>query len=827
MKIPKSIDELYRKATEFRPYEYQRLIAQDGMGDVLAAPTGAGKTEAVVLGWIWHKYGHDDLAVREGTPSRLIIMLPTRSLTDQTVKRIRTALENLGLDKQIPVIQLMGGTLKKQPHSWRSRIDEPMIIVTTVDCGVSRILNRGYGSRRTMYPVEFALFTNDAHIVIDEVQLCPQAAHTARQIQGLVKMFGTAAPFALTCMSATVNPHVLSTVNNPECTTSSRLDEAVAADARLAPRRDAQRLITELTIKDEKALASHVLSEHEDNTISLVVVNNVDTAQNVMKHLLKTKGLTVPLLLIHSRFRPIERQTLQERLAEVTASEKSGAIIVSTQALEAGIDLDARRLYTELAPWPSLIQRMGRCNRSGKKEYGLVSWFKPFKPAKQPYEASDLDASKTALQELPSGPMTQAHYAGLVPPDDSYVPHTLHDDDLLSLYDTSFDLSGRDIDVSVYIRDKEPLDVYVAWVADPQTAKRPDKSLWCPVPIAKAPALVKGFAAQEACVFDPSQQKRVSAQAKRLAPGDLILMSPACGGYDVDLGYLPNHKKQVVAPHVSGVEEQEDSDKNAPDNLSGSTVWVTLKQHSNDTRRFAQQLWKSLNPKGLPNLQTCVEVSSWAHDIGKAFGPWQEAVIAMAIDRCPDSSGLWAKSKTREKDSETSPPDGSLSSENGLEPPPPIDSTQRKRPIPLRVENHPGFRHEFASTIALRSPEGRQWLTTQGVAEEQHSLCHYLVAAHHGKVRMRLTNPDGDIGTPPRLLGLTDDTNVRVLFPADHDTASIHSLDMRDLTRMDTGWEASAAQLLSEYGPFTLAYLETLVRVADWRASAYAEGASS
>src|SRR5205814_197212 len=64
------------------------------------------------------------------------------------------------------------------------------------------------------------------------------------------------------------------------------------------------------------------------------------------------------LKLIHSRFRPKEREGWRDWLRQDAASLRKthplGRIIVSTQVVEAGVDLSARTLVTELAPWPGM-----------------------------------------------------------------------------------------------------------------------------------------------------------------------------------------------------------------------------------------------------------------------------------------------------------------------------------------------------------------------------------------------------------------------------------------------------------------------------------------
>ena len=73
------------------------------------------------------------------------------------------------------------------------------------------------------------------------------------------------------------------------------------------------------------------------------------------------------LRLIHSRFRGIERSHWPEEFLSRRHSTDAATdrIIVSTQVVEAGVDVSAMALVTELAPWPSLVQRFGRAARYG------------------------------------------------------------------------------------------------------------------------------------------------------------------------------------------------------------------------------------------------------------------------------------------------------------------------------------------------------------------------------------------------------------------------------------------------------------------------------
>src|SRR5205814_3806992 len=95
----------------------------------------------------------------------------------------------------------------------------------------------------------------------------------------------------------------------------------------------------------------------------IVIVNRVSRARDLFAELEKAaKTQILPeRVLIHSRFRPMEREKLSAKIRE--PGEK---IVVATQAIEAGVDISSRTLITELAPWSSLVQRFGRCNRKGE-----------------------------------------------------------------------------------------------------------------------------------------------------------------------------------------------------------------------------------------------------------------------------------------------------------------------------------------------------------------------------------------------------------------------------------------------------------------------------
>lgn len=104
----------------------------------------------------------------------------------------------------------------------------------------------------------------------------------------------------------------------------------------------------------------------KESNKTLVVCNTVKKAQEVFEKL-KLKGVK-NIELLHSKFTYEHRKDKEERILKVGETEhKDHCIWVSTQIVEASLDIDFDYLYTELSELSGLFQRLGRCNRKGEK----------------------------------------------------------------------------------------------------------------------------------------------------------------------------------------------------------------------------------------------------------------------------------------------------------------------------------------------------------------------------------------------------------------------------------------------------------------------------
>ncbi len=767
-------EPFFRKATGRAPYRYQRTFAEAArLPDLLEAPTGAGKTATAVLGWLWRRL-HGNGEQRAEAGRRLVFCLPMRTLVEQTQHAVRGWREALGIPvADLGVHALLGGAVD---DTWDGHPERNAILVGTQDQLLSRALMRGYAMSRFRWPVHFALLNNDCTWIMDEVQLMGVGASTAAQLQAFREQLGTAGSVRTVWMTATLDEQRLRTVDFDRVLLRQPFvaDTDPALEHRLRAVKRLHRAHAKVMKKPSMSeFAKEIAKAHIAGTRTLVVCNRVQRAQEIYALLRKQRDID-SVALIHSRFRPVDRRAIQE----VALTPTFAGILVATQAIEAGVDISARTLFTELAPWSSMVQRFGRLNRAGEFETSDAYWFDLDTDSDEaclPYERALLERSRERLATLADvGPGTLAE----VPRDaESPALPVLRRKDLLELFDTEPDLAGQDIDVSDYIRATEDRDVQVAWRrlgAKPPADDAPDlhRDELCAVPYVQLQKLVDD---SKIWRFDSLRRRWVAAD--RLFPGLTLVVDVSVGGYDAERGFT-GERRDVPTP-VERAAPPPDAD--AADDLSFASTFVSLRTHAEDTADEMRLLLTALssNTAGAISDEELVDVARW-HDLGKVHPAFQALLVAhLGADDPRRVDGPWAKS----------------------------DKPRGNR----NTRKH--FRHELASALV--------W-----IAETRSDLGAYLVAAHHGKVRLTIRARPGEEGPDGVRFahGVYEGDELAATDLGGGLSIAAHRLSLACMELGGGGegpsWSTRTAQLVEQLGPFRLAYLEALVRVADWRASA-------
>ena len=867
------------------PREWQENLARDEVprSRVIRIPTGYGKTLGVLAAWLYHRVERND----DRWPRRLVWVLPMRVLVEQTADEVQKCLARLGLLWQsgtdhrgkVGVHLLMGGA--DQGGEWNLYPEENAVLIATQDMALSRALNRGYAAPRARWPMELGLLSHDVIWVLDEVQLMDVGLATSAQIQAFFDDDASRSlrPRLSWWMSATLQPGWLRSVDtaahHPPWTTNSTTLTPSALGSGLATIKKA--LETEaIAATDHSVFAAAIKDAHEKapehdehGRITLVVCNTVERASRTFDAL-ERLAVTEDLRLVHSRFRPHERAAWKlDFLGKEACTKDVERIIVATQVVEAGVDISATTLVTELAPWSSLVQRFGRCARYGGSGTVVVVDRGRAEKTAPPYSLEELEAAKWALDTFATGPkdvgianieafeqgLTAAQREQLYP----YRPKQL----LLrrefdELFDTTPDLTGADIDISPFIRSGDERDVSVFWIDIPPAAKgarapsppkdrKPSRQELCSVPFLAARDWLCGKETKEkpaprllgsrrAWVWDWIDGEWKVAERAALIPGVVVCVAADTGGYRDDRGFDPEYKAPVsVVGALPKTPQDEADDLEDTEELSAAATYKTIATHNAEVGQLAAQIVAGLVPKRLAEL---IELAGRWHDLGKAHPAFQAIIeargaYATRVDLAKAPRDAWqTPCLYRSADGET----------------------------------RRGFRHELASCLALFAVlhtyepthaallgPWAQALELAGDSEvpapvaekseatdlekqvlactaEEFDLLAYLVLAHHGKVRVAL-----HAGPKDQEYVARDDRGLPIRGVREGDVLPAISLDgLRTLSPLRltlapaalglspiTGrsWRERTAALLRAHGPGSLAYLEALLIAADRRAS--------
>lgn len=332
----------------------------------LTVPTGGGKTFASLRFALHH-------AQRLGM-ERVIYVSPYISIADQNAQVVREALEPEGSEFASMVLE-HHSNLTPDKESWRGGVlaenwDAPVVFTTAVQV-LESLFGGGTRSVRRMHALANAV------IVFDEVQTLPVRT---------IHLFNNAMNFLMEQCGSSI---VLCTATQPLLHKVDATKGAIrlAPDAELIP--NAPRLFRELkrhetfdqTRKPGGWQASEVAELAVAETLTegscLVIVNTKRDALAIHAECkVRLDELDMNLekgCLVHlsTHMCPAHRLEALDAM-KAALKENRRVLCVSTQLIEAGVDIDFATVIRDLAGLDSIAQAAGRCNRNGKRDSGRV-----------------------------------------------------------------------------------------------------------------------------------------------------------------------------------------------------------------------------------------------------------------------------------------------------------------------------------------------------------------------------------------------------------------------------------------------------------------------
>lgn len=401
----------------------------------IVAPTGAGKSSVVDV----HLFVNALFASGNGprVPRRLCVVVGRRALVDSQADRAmniqRSMVDLLNNDAAsgesdiiYRVAKLLSsfhvhdvtepflvGHIRGELSNRSLPVNEPSacaVIAATPDMWGSRLLFKGYGSSKQARPRETALIAMDSVFVLDEAHLNQQLLVTAERVAKLQEFGADIGVPRLQVVETTATPSEPKKGQTEVGVDVSNLDGV--DDAELLRRVNSVKELHRVSVEKwngapgNSEVVAHAVAEihklRNEQTSSEVeqshtigcIVNHVDTALKIANELKKRK-LNVELIVGRMRTYDLEQLREKHPLLLTCAGDNEIDVVVATQTLEVGIDIDFSSLVTELAPASSLAQRFGRVNRLGKRKDSKIVVLEPadlikVKDEVPPYKGDDL-----------------------------------------------------------------------------------------------------------------------------------------------------------------------------------------------------------------------------------------------------------------------------------------------------------------------------------------------------------------------------------------------------------------------------------------------------
>lgn len=345
----------------------------------LTVPTGGGKTKSSVSFAIEHCIKHN--------LRRIIYVIPYTSIISQNAGVFR------GIFGEDNVLEHHSNMEPKLENA-RNRLlcenwDVPIVVTTNIQFFESFYNNRS-SSCRKLHNV------SDSVIIFDEAQMLPPEflKPCLEVISELVDNYGCT---ALLCTAT--QP----TLNKERFLKNSALKNVTE----IIP--NPEKLYKELKRVEVEYINEPLSNEDISNRVIpfqqvLIIVNTRRDARNIFEFLLQNHQDEGSIFHLSTYMCPKHREKTL-KIIRKRLSQNLPCKVVSTQLIEAGVDIDFPVVYRAVAGLDSIAQAAGRCNREGKLEYGRVIVFSGENPPPPGHLRQSAESGEKKLQSFKEEPL--------------------------------------------------------------------------------------------------------------------------------------------------------------------------------------------------------------------------------------------------------------------------------------------------------------------------------------------------------------------------------------------------------------------------------------
>lgn len=328
---------------------------------ILIGSTGLGKTEASLL-WIGNNKGFYVLPLKTAINAMYRRIRNTLYKDDYTenLGLLHGELENIYLEEDDESSRALDSETEESMKFWEYYgLTRAMSLPLTI-CTPDQVFR--FAFKYCSYELQLATYSY-SKMVIDEIQAySPDILATLIYALQLIDMVG--GKFAIT--TATLPPFIKDLLQE-DIDKKIEYKEKTFLNNKIRHRVSLRH--SAINIDDIKDFIED--KYHQESMKLLVVVNTVTKAQGIYRELkswLDENDIEIEMNLLHSKFTVQHRSEKEDAILKDGKSKcKKRVIWISTQVVEASLDIDFDYLFTELSDLSSLLQRLGRCNRKGLK----------------------------------------------------------------------------------------------------------------------------------------------------------------------------------------------------------------------------------------------------------------------------------------------------------------------------------------------------------------------------------------------------------------------------------------------------------------------------
>lgn len=369
----------------------QILKASDERFLSINVPTGIGKTLTVLNASLKLLEQRRDL-------EKIIYCLPFTSVIDQNAEVVETILDVNGIDNNSEnlLVNHHLAELNYEPKDKEGEIDDNRgeFLITQFESNINvttfyQLLHGMYTARNNEIK-KLHSFANSI-IILDEVQSIPSkywplVKETFKKVADQLNITFIFVTATLPMIFSEEKGEIKELVENKKSIFESV--DRIRLDTTLLNESLTEEEFTEILEKD--------IEDHPEKSF-LIILNTIKSSKNVYQYL---RDYHSNLIYLSTNIPPIERL---RRIQKIKSSIEP-QIVVSTQLVEAGVDIDLDVVYRDIAPLDSIFQSAGRCNRNAGEHKGTVKIISLLDDNHKHfgsyiYSQADLDSTKELLKE--------------------------------------------------------------------------------------------------------------------------------------------------------------------------------------------------------------------------------------------------------------------------------------------------------------------------------------------------------------------------------------------------------------------------------------------